>query len=174
MSTSYGENSAPLSKVLRVKQAASTLGISERTVYRRLRSGKLDQLPVELPGTDDVVTGVSDVSMLDLISSQIEAYLNKMACQNDMTNDKLSVLCQDLASRDAQIQTLLENQKELTLTIQKLQAQIYELARLALTQPSRAEEQPQSVPVISQAPSVKKPGGIAALLRILGRRNKER
>lgn len=174
MSTRHNEIPDSISKVQQVRHAANTLGISERTVYRRLRSGKLEQLPTDIPITDNVMTSVSESVIVELISTQVEPHLTKMACQNDMTNDKLSALRQDLANRDAQIQTLLENQKELTATIQKLQTQIYELARLALIQPARIEEKPLDVPTPMDSPSLKRKGGLVGWLRTLGQRGEGR
>lgn len=131
-----------ISKVERVRQAASVLGISERTVYRRLRSGKLDQWPAEKRGAGTVTTSVSDERIVEIVLSQIAPHMDRFSCQNDMTNDNLAALRQELARRDAQIESLLQNQQELTCTIQKLQEQIYELARLALerTAPSGQAE----------------------------------
>jgi len=165
MSAHHEENPAPISKVLRVRHAANTLGISERTVYRRLRSGKLEQLPTEIPLNDNVMTFVSEATVIELISTQIDPHLSKLACQNDMTNDKLSALRQELENRDAQIQTLLENQKELTLTIQKLQAQMFELARLALLQPTKVEEKPAEITLAADLPSGTPASGWRSWLR---------
>jgi hypothetical protein len=174
MSALRDENSEPISKVQQVRQAASVMGISERTVYRRLRSGRLDQLPTETPVADSVMTVVNDATIAELISAQIEPHLHKMVCQNDMTNDKLSALSQELVNRDVQIRTLLENQKELTLTIQKLQAQIYELARLALTQAPKSDDQTPGAPSLSSPPSSGKPKNGNPLLRFLRRWSKDR
>ena len=174
MSTRHDEITDSISKVQQVRHAAHTLGISERTVYRRLRSGKLETLPTDAPPTDNVMTIVSDAAIIELITSQIEPQFAKMLCQNDMTNDRLAILRQDLANRDAQIQALLENQKELTATIQKLQAQIFELARLALIQPTKAEEKPGDVPPTIELLSPKRQGGLVGWLRTLGKRGEGR
>lgn len=140
MNPDHEEVSGAVSKVQRVRQAANVLGISERTVYRRLRSGKLENLPAETQPAVSVMSNVSEEQIAEVVSSQIKPLLDRFACQNDMTNDKLAVLGQQLTERDAQIRTLLENQQELTATIQKLQGQIYELARLALVQSSAQTE----------------------------------
>jgi len=174
MSTRQNEITESISKVQQVRQAANVMGISERTVYRRLRSGKLEQLPTEVAGTDNVMTYVSETAMVELMAVQIEPHMDRLARQNDMTNDKLSALRQELANRDAQIQMLLENQKELTATIQKLQAQIYELARLALIQPARMEEKPADVPQLVDPLSVKRKGGLVGWLRTLRHRGEGR
>ncbi len=92
-------------KIERVRQAAAMLGISERTVYRRLRAGDISDLPEANP-----------------------------SAVNDMTTDKILSLEQTLVTRDEQITALLERQKELTAAVQQLQNQMCELARLALTQ----------------------------------------
>ena len=72
--------------------------------------------------------------------------MSDILCQHDMTNDKLAAIRQDIAHKDMQIRSLLENQQELTHTIQKLQAQIFELARLALLHPVSEQEKPQEPP----------------------------
>ncbi|MCW3055825.1 MAG: hypothetical protein JWN14_4995 [Chthonomonadales bacterium] len=174
MSTRHNEIPESISKVQQVRQAANVMGISERTVYRRLRSGKLEQLPSEIPFTDNVMTLVSETTMAEQISVQISPRMDKLARQIDMTNDNLSALRQELANRDAQIQMLLENQKELTATIQKLHAQIFELARLALIQPAKTEEKPAEVSLTIDSPSLKRKGGLMGWLRSLGQRGEGR
>jgi chromosome segregation ATPase len=160
MSALHDENPELLSKVQQVRQAASTLGISERTVYRRLRSGKLEQLPTEPLPADSVMTIVSEERMEASLQDRIASKLDKMVCQNDMTNDNLAALRQELAHKDAQIRTLLENQQELTHTIQKLQEQIFELARLALLQSSRSDDSDQGpVPSLARPDSETAGGG---------------
>ncbi len=84
-----------------------------------------------------------------------------------MTNDNLSALRQEMAKKDAQIYTLLETQQELTRTIQKLQAQIFELARLALIQPAKVDEKPAEAPLANLPPPVQPRRGLLDLLRNL-------
>ncbi|MCW3098536.1 MAG: hypothetical protein JWL77_4154 [Chthonomonadaceae bacterium] len=174
MSALHDENPESISKVHQVRQAANMLGISERTVYRRLRSGKLEQLPTESHSTDSVMSFVSEERMEAILQDRIASKLDKMVCQNDMTNDKLAALRQELAHKDAQIRTLLENQQELTHTIQKLQTQIYELARLALTQPAKAEEKPVETSAENEILSPKPNQGIRGLLRVMWGRGGDR
>lgn len=174
MTALQNENHEPTSKVQRVRLAANTLGISERTVYRRLRSGKLEQLPMESRSADIVTSIVSDVRAEVLTQDRIAFHMDKIICQNDMTNDNLAALRQDLANRDAQIRTLLEYQEDLTHTIQKLQEQIFELARLALMQPAKMEEKPAEVPGAIEPHSSRRKGGLVGWLRTLGRSETDR
>jgi tRNA U34 5-carboxymethylaminomethyl modifying enzyme MnmG/GidA len=174
MSTLDEEKSEQHSKGERVRQAAYTLGISERTVYRRLRSGKLEQLSLESLSFDTVMSSVNAAKIETLIQDQISSRIDSLMRQNDMTNDKMTILCRELANRDAQILSLLENQQELTLTIQKLQAQIFELARLALLHPVHEQVKPQEKPLaVTQSPEPKF-RGIRGWLRSLGNRNRSR
>ena len=164
MSAPHNDTPEPLSKVQRVRLAADTLGISERTVYRRLRSGRLEQLPVEIRNTDAVMSNVSVSVVEDVIASQFASLSEKTACQFDMTNDNLAAIRQELATRDQQVETLLQNQQELLHTIQNLQGQIYELARLALV--STPREVDHAVAVVEESP-VRRQGGLIGLLRKL-------
>lgn len=160
-------DSEPVSKVLQVRHAANALGVSERTVYRRLRSGKLEQLPVMKQTADIVMSAVSEERVIEVIQDRITSQINRLMCQGDMTNDNLSALRQEMAKKDAQIYTLLETQQELTRTIQKLQAQIFELARLALIQPAKVDEKPAEAPLANLPPPVQPRRGLLDLLRNL-------
>lgn len=164
------EAQASISKVQRVRNAADTLGISERTVYRRLRSGKIEALSEISKPTDTVMTNDMANRMEDLLRSQNADLSKHLECQNDMTLDKLSCLWQNLTERDAQIRVLLQNQQELTLTIQNLQEQIYELARLALTQTVRAEEHAVAFPVAPEQIPAQTAVGLRGWLRSLWNR----
>jgi hypothetical protein len=172
MSTFHEVSTEPVSKVQRVRLAANTLGISERTVYRRLRSGKLEELPTETLVADSVMSYGSDAVSHELILSQIQTVIERLTCQIDMTNDKLSVFQLELAGRDDQIRILLENQQELTRTIQNLQGQIYELARLALLQTATAADRPMSRGEAVANPVVPQRSGVQNWLRSLWRRDK--
>ena len=170
MNAVHEGDSQAFSKVERIRQAANTLGISERTVYRRLRSGKIEQLPVAECGRDTVVSSVSDADVLSLFTSQFAPMFDQIVRQNDMTNDNLSILRREIADRDACIRSLLENQQELTHTIQNLQGQIFELARLALIQPTKADaaaDTPLETSFAVTAPAVKRRTGFRGWLRML-------
>ncbi len=174
MSAPHDENTDAISKVQRVRQAANNLGISERTVYRRLRSGKLEQLPLESQSTDTVMSSVSIERVEAIIQDQIASRIDKVMCQNDMTNDNLANLRQELGNRDAQIRSLLETQQELTHTIQKLQAQIFELARLALIQPAKVDEKPEEAALVVELQSSHPRTGLRGILRTLWRGERDR
>ena len=170
MNAIHEGDSQAVSKVERIRQAANTLGISERTVYRRLRSGKIDQLPVVERSRDTVMSSVSESDVLKLITSQMTPIIAQITCQFDMTNDNLSILRREIADRDARIRSLLENQQELTHTIQNLQGQIFELARLALIQPTKVDtavEIPLETSVAVTVPAIKRRTGFRSWLRTL-------
>lgn len=168
------EAQGPISKVQRVRNAADTLGISERTVYRRLRAGTIEALSDITKPTDTVMTNDMADGLVELLRTQDTELRKQLECQNDMTIDKLSCLWQNLSERDAQIRVLLQNQQELTLTIQNLQEQIYELARLALTQTVRAEEHALALPVRPEQIPAQKAVGLRGWLRSIWSRTGSR
>jgi|SRR5579871_2950450 len=130
------ENHAPL-RPLTIREAAGRLGVSERTVYRRLRSGKLR-------ATNLSEIEVSDVSMTVVTSRQISPKEASQNCHSESICDKMSddtvttsameALRAEIRAKDAQIAKMLEVQHEMAQTVQRLQEQMFELARLVLTQ----------------------------------------
>lgn len=118
-----------------IAEAARRLKVSERTVYRRIKSGKIQC--VNLSDTKSVPKviisekkTVSDVKMSDnLVKAQAGTSLQEMA-----------TLRAELQARDAQIESLIAGQREMNQTIQQLNQQIYELAKFVLASESEKNE----------------------------------
>lgn len=113
------------------------LGVSERTVYRRLKSGKL-----VLPLPSDVsVHGVNMSGGVMACNVSNESSLGSDSMTKDVslsvgivTAVEVEKLRVQLSEKDAQISSLIDSQRELNQTIQRLQDQMFELARLVLVQ----------------------------------------
>ncbi len=121
-------------KVERVRVAAEMLGISERTVYRRLRSGRLSALPAPVHTTDNDMTDVSKSEPIDKYAVQMQGMQDLLMSLTVMTNDMILPLQLAVKTRDEQISALLDDQRKLRESLENLQGQVYELARLALSQ----------------------------------------
>ena len=123
-----------------VAEAARLLGVSERTVYRRLKSGHLRS-----------VTGVSELSdraslIIEIeIEEQFEMSDTVRQLSDGVSSRELDDLRADLRRKDEQIQCLLDNEKALAQTIQKMQEQLHELARYVLSQHASAKGQTPGV-----------------------------
>jgi AcrR family transcriptional regulator len=115
-----------------VQEMAARLGVSERTVYRRIRSGKIRR----------IISSVSRVSNVRLIpdnpdqssTSQAQNCVVPVSSVSDTLaielQSRLEALESQLQQKDGQIEKLLDNQFAMTQTIQALQAQVGELTRL--------------------------------------------
>jgi len=112
-------------KTITISEAARRLNVSERTIYRMLKSGKLTRRYVS-----DNVRLISDE--VDKLSSNrgSEASVN-IGHMSDTMPDSLR---QQLAEKDAQIAELLARQREMSQMLERLQEQLYELTRYVLSQ----------------------------------------
>jgi excisionase family DNA binding protein len=116
-----------------VREAADELGVSERTIYRMLRSGKL----FRLKGRGRNVENVSDIFCQNDATSANRSVgnMSKMSDKHDIeTWASVELLKTALQEKDAQIDRLIDHQREMNQTIQRLQEQMYELAHLVLSQ----------------------------------------
>ena len=119
-----------------ITEAALRLGVSERTIYRMLREGKLHRI-------------VSDKNRrsVRLYGEWVDVDASHRAVAGEVVSDKLSdnlpgivpdellkALRQELREKDAQIERLIEQQREMTAALNRLQDQMFELARLTLSQ----------------------------------------
>lgn len=122
-------------KTISITEAARRLNVSERTVYRMLKSGKLTRHYVS-----DSVRILSDE--VDALRSNIGS--NPQNSVSNMSDTMPDSLRQQLAEKDAQIAQLLARQRELSQMLERLQEQVYELTRFVLSQaqkpPSRGFE----------------------------------
>ena len=128
--------------IVGVTEAASRLGVSERTIYRLLKSGELERIDksdenmlseIHVRHLSDISTGKAESrsdALKNMSDKSDEIYFRKsdIASIND-----IELLKQQLGAKDTQIAQLLLTQQEMTQTLQRLQEQMYELAHLVLT-----------------------------------------
>lgn len=110
---------------LTVTEAARRLNVSERTVYRMLRAGKIRRAILSDKRRTYVV-----------ISENFD--LKKAAQTSDLTDRmpdqaSLQTMQAELEEKSRIIGQLIENQRDMLQTIQQLQLQLSELARWILT-----------------------------------------
>jgi excisionase family DNA binding protein len=125
-----------------ITEAAQRLGVSERTVYRMLRSGKLKR----------VISSDEQGKYVRLKVSEKEKTFIALGADLSVTSDKTADSRQEdihkaVREKDAQIAQLLEQQRELQQQIGRLQEQMFELARLVLSQNAAAQANPAAVSV---------------------------
>ena len=120
-----------LSKIVSIAEAAQLLGVSERTIYRRVKLGQIlrvnlsdNRVKVEVFYEEEAVS--EPVKVSDIVP--------------ESRNADIALLRAEVQSRDAQIESLIANQREMNQTIQQLNQQIYELARLVFTSESEKNE----------------------------------
>ncbi len=116
---------------LTITEAAQRLRVSERTIYRMLKSGKLKRVTV----SDNV----------RLLSSEIEAVCNDKyetltESVGHMSDDTLESLQKQLSDKDVIIAELLARQREMSVMMERLQEQLYELTRYVLSQAQKPPE----------------------------------
>lgn len=116
-----------LERGLSIQEAARQLGVSERTVYRMLKTGKLRRVGVS----------VKNVKVVTCTENSLSKPCETVSLVSD-SSPTVSIysLRDEIRSKDAQIDRLIENQHELAASLRTLQEQMYELARLALSQKS--------------------------------------
>lgn len=112
-------------KTITISEAARRLNVSERTVYRMLKSGKLTRLYQY-----DSVRLLSD-EVDDLGSNRGS---NMSVNVSQMADAPSEPLRQQLAEKDALIAELLARQREMSQMLERLQEQLYELTRYVLSQ----------------------------------------
>ena len=174
MTGSESNSNSSLGRRVTVREAAKRLRLSERTVYRRLRSGKLDLAELSALSVTEstdikavsrpVVIGISDPVM-------------NLSVTNDNVSDgyspleKIRDLESDLRNKDLQIALLIESQRELNQTVQRIQEQMFELARLVLLQGSAKSA--ASATAVSQADMQTTAENRSFLSRLFGARDKK-
>src|SRR5260221_480135 len=146
MNPSGMEKSDPPLPISSVREAADEMGVSERTIYRMLRSGRLVREKSRVRSIRNV-NNVSDIHCQndnDEIHNHTSVMSKTSIMSDKMTLSILEMLTTSLRDKDDQIEQLIVNQREMNQTIQRLQEQMFELARLVLSQnaavPVRAPE----------------------------------
>lgn len=120
-----------------ITEAAHRLGVSERTIYRMLREGKLQRVNVS-----DIRTKFVRLKPAKSHEIMFELQVKdprKVGHNLDKLSDRkwletMESMQRELREKDVQIASLIEQQRELTQTLQRLQDQMFELARLTLSQ----------------------------------------
>jgi hypothetical protein len=125
--------------VVSVGEAARRLGVSERTVFRLLKAGRLERV-----GSEDLVARCAnnDSHMTDK-AAQIKRSasrfksvisLNDSHSMTVMSHEEhVQLLQQQVREKDVQIAQMLQAQQDMAQTVRHLQQQLYELAHLVLT-----------------------------------------
>lgn len=118
-------------QVVSIAEAARRLGVSERTVYRRVKSGQIQRVNLS-------DTKIKSQVICDTIASESSVKVSDKT--QESRQDDIALLRAEVQSRDAQIDSLIAHQREMNQTIQQLNQQIYELARLVFTSETEKSE----------------------------------
>ena len=161
---------------LGVSEAARSLNVSERTVYRMLKSGELERED----GRKITDNGGRNVSVLKREANVVFSHNNVEIMPNMSDIDGMNktkqaetsseILKLQIEEKDGQIAQLLSEQKELTRTVQRLQEQMYELAYLVLTHNAAAAQAKAEAELKAQEVRARQRGGLAGLLGNKGRK----
>ena len=128
--------------IVSVGEAARRLDVSERTVFRLLKTGALERVDVPLNAlsvkfNDRLMADMNTDKMM--IKGKISPHATRLAA-NDVSHDadmdaqvQVGELKRQLEEKDAQIARMLLAQQELTQTNRRLHEQMYEMAHLVLS-----------------------------------------
>ena len=125
-----------LMKASTIAEAAKMLGVSNRTVYRRLKKGKLTRVK-----KGDTWIDIMSLSMPELLVDQINDHpiSIKLTELSDTKSDTLDISADnatktELGQRDETIARLSAENQALRETVRQLQGQMYDLARQTVAQ----------------------------------------
>lgn len=118
-------NRTDTSRKISITEAARRLNVSERTVYRMMKSGKIAR--------------IYEYDTVRLMSDEIEKLAQSRA---EKQSDIVSLIPSpidtgvnlQLAAKDAQIAQLLAQQQQMSQMLNRLQEQLHELTRFVLSQ----------------------------------------
>jgi hypothetical protein len=151
-------------QTLSVTEAAHRLGVSERTVYRRLQTGKLQRVNMSDNRQTQVLTEADILSQMESFVSDSKANVSDISSE-----ETRNTLRQELQEKDRLIASLLENQREMIQTIQQMQQQLHELSSWILAQKSDMKSETEPIPAAYakvQAPeNAERVGWIAKLFQ---------
>lgn len=131
--------------LLSVGEVAHRLGISERTVFRRIRSGELERADPSPAATDlavrnslmtDIKTDIKPnlrVLSNDYVRLMTDNDRHKPRDDSGEDREETQSLRSQLREKDIQIAQLMCTQGQLNETIQRLQDQLYEMSHLILS-----------------------------------------
>jgi hypothetical protein len=132
METTSNEPAPQEIKAITITEAAQRLGVSERTIYRRLQAGKLQRVNMS-----DRNMGSVRQTLLLHPHTETENELCVSEVSDNMSDNSVTVAIEtlrgELENKDAQIAKLIDSQQEMTQTLRQLQEQMFELARLVLS-----------------------------------------
>lgn len=157
--TINSDNSQPPARQgISITEAALRLGVSERTIYRMLREGKLQRIMSDISGRNVRL----NAEQMDINAGHQS--LNGKPMSDNLSdgtpdialNELLKTLRQELREKDAQIERLIEQQRDMTAALNRLQDQMFELARLTLSQGMATVSPSQSPPLPTKAASEKR------------------
>lgn len=147
-------SSAESETVCSISEAARRLGVSERTIFRLLKTGVLERVEPgeelnsfkngsDISSNNDAV--MSDINKFFFSKSKLKFYdvSVKMSDKNKILTDNNvngHFLCEQIRQKDIHILHLLRSQQEMAQTIQRLQEQMFELAHLVLTHNAAAAQ----------------------------------
>lgn len=168
--------------VCSVSEAARRLGVSERTIFRLLKSEQLERVK---PENDDQSLSASDginvkfdIAMSDKKMSlfkQMRSEDGKLSVEMSDINGNMTdkdAMCKFLGNqireKDIQISQMLRSQQEMAQTIQRLQEQMFELAHLVLTHNVAAAQAKTESEIKAQEHSSRR--GLTNLLGVRNRR----
>jgi hypothetical protein len=124
-----------------VTEAAHRLGVSERTVYRRLQAGKLHRANMSDNRQTHVIT--QNDSSSHGMPNPSDTAPKVSDIMSDITTETLK---HELEEKNRQIAALMENQREMVQTIQQMQQQLQELSAWILAQKSDRKTETESTP----------------------------
>ena len=127
-----------LTEPISIPEAARRLRMSERTIYRMIKSGKLDSVKM----SDNSMTKVI-LSPTYLSQSYTNISDNTVNLSDIKTEWEWDTLKKELHEKDEHIRKLIDNQTDLIATIHQLQGQVHELSRWILDHTS--EKKPDSL-----------------------------
>ncbi len=151
---------SPIS-ITSVEEAAREFGVSERTIYRKLRSGQFQRVKKSMSFVNNYADSSRD-HQTQIVSQNVSQMSNN---SDILLTSKMAALQEEANRKDAEIARLTAVQHELTQTVQRLQEQIFELARLTLSQPRPTETavpSSENSPEEKQMPRLARRGGLLA------------
>jgi excisionase family DNA binding protein len=115
----------PNDDTITITEAARRLNVSERTVYRMLKSGKLTR-----------VYRYDSVRILSVDVENLRSNTYSIVSDNvsHLSERDMESLRGQIAEKDMQIAQLLARQQEMSKMLERLQEQLYELTRYVLEQ----------------------------------------
>src|SRR5688572_978509 len=121
-------------KTVTIAEAARRLGVSERTIYRRLREGKIQRVNLS-------DTRLTNVTLSENCPTRNARRMtdNGRVLSDTPDGEAIETLKREMAEKDRLIANLLDNQRELVQTVNQQQQQLHELAKWVLAQKSGPE-----------------------------------